>query len=155
MSVAISERTRKYMSQSLPLVHQHKEHLVNRMEANLRADEPHDAPYGESEVVAMMLVDLLLDQARRLCDSGELGELGDVADEHRALGISGRHYSRFGDALVPVLRDLLGPRLPAAVSSAWCDVFWTIIRTALARKETRRLDRRWSTPSSRPQASVC
>jgi len=135
MSAAISERTRNFLSQSLPLVQQHKEHLVNRMEANLRADESDDAPCGRSEETAMILVDLLLGQARSLCESGELGDLQGVADEHRALTISGRHYSRFGDALVPVIRDLLGPRLPEGVSSAWIDAFWTIIRAALEEKE--------------------
>lgn len=135
MSAAISEHTRKYLSQSLPLVQQHKEHLINRMEANLRADAPDDAPSGRSEETAVVLVDLLLGQARSLCASGELGDLRGVADAHRALAISGRHYSRFGDALVPVIRDLLGPRLPVGISSAWSDAFWTIIRAVLEEKE--------------------
>lgn len=135
MSAAISAQTRKYLSQSLPLVQQHKDHLVNRMEANLRGNGGDDQPYGQSEVTAMILVDLLLTEARNLAGQGELGDLRDVAEEHRALEISGRDYSRFGDALVPVLRDMLGPRLPSEISSAWCDSFWTIVRTALEQKE--------------------
>ena len=134
MSAAISDRTRKYLSQSLPLVEPHREHLVNRMEANLRAGEAADEPYGQSEVVAMILADLLLAQARSLADSGGLADLRDVEAEHRALGISGRHYSRFGDALTPILRDLLGPKLPSEVVSAWCDAFWTVIRVTQSKE---------------------
>ena len=135
MSAATSERTRQFLSQSLPFVQQHKEHLINRMEANLRANGAGNSPYGQSEVTAMILVDLLLNQARALSELGELGDLQDVADEHQALAISGRDYSRFGDALVPVLKDILGPKLPAEISSAWCDAFWTIVRAALDQKE--------------------
>jgi hemoglobin-like flavoprotein len=135
MSAAISERTRTYLSQSLPLMQQHKEHLINRMEANLRADVFDDPPWGRSEETAMILVDLLLDQVRCLCESGELGDMRAVIDDHRALAISGRHYSRFGDALVPVIRDLLGPRPPSGITSAWSDAFWTVIRAAFDEKE--------------------
>ena len=135
MSAAISDLARKNLSQSLPFVEQHREHLVNRMEANLRAGEPEDEPYGQSEVAAMILVDLLLAQARNLADTGHLADLRDVKEEHRALAIAGRHYSRFGDALTPILKDLLGPKLPAEVASVWCDTFWTVIGAAESRKE--------------------
>ena len=135
MSVAISDRTRSHLSQSLPFVEQRKEGLVNRMEANLRAGEADEEPYGQSEVVAMILVDLLLAQARNLADTGEVADLRDVKEEHRALAISGRHYSRFGDALVPILKDLLGPRLPREVASAWCDTFWAVIAAAQRQSE--------------------
>ena len=55
-----------------------------------------------------------------------------LLDEHRAIGIEARHYSRFGDALIPALTDLLGPNVPRDVPAAWCDAFWTIIRKARA-----------------------
>jgi hemoglobin-like flavoprotein len=135
MSPAISDNVRTRLSRSLPLVEQRKESLVNRMEANLRAGESDREPYGQSEVVAMILVDLLLAQARNLAEKGEMADLRDVKEEHRALDISGRHYSRFGDALVPILRDLLGPRLPREVASAWCDAFWAVIAAAQSRGE--------------------
>jgi hemoglobin-like flavoprotein len=135
MSAAISKRTRKNLSQSLSLVDLHKENLVNRMEASLRAGEPDDEAYGQSEMVAIVLVDLLLAQARNLVNSGELADLRDVDAEHRALMIAGRHYSRFGDALVPILKDLLGSNLPSGVTAAWCGTFWTVIRAARDRPQ--------------------
>lgn len=130
MSAAISELTRKNLSQSLSLVEPRKEDLVDRMEASLRTGEPDDEAHGQSETVATILVDLLLTQARNLVNSGELADLRDVGAAHRGLTISGRHYSRFGDALVPILKDLLGSNVPSGVTSAWCDTFWTVIRAA-------------------------
>jgi hemoglobin-like flavoprotein len=130
MSPLISESTRRNLSRSLPLVEQHREDLVNCMEASLRAAEPSGEAYGQSEVASMILVGLLLEQVRSVVNRGELGDLRDVADEHRSLAIDGRHYSRFGDSLVANLRDLLGPKLPTEVTAAWCDTFWTTIRSA-------------------------
>jgi hemoglobin-like flavoprotein len=77
----------------------------------------------------MVLVELLLDQAHGLIETRMPRRLGGTLAEHRALGIDGRHYSRFGDALVPILSDLLGPNVPREVPVAWCDAFWTIVRT--------------------------
>ena len=76
----------------------------------------------------MVIVDLLVRQASLIAETGDVAGLETVAAEHRSLEIEGRHYSRFGDALVPILRDLLGPRVPREVPSAWCDTFWAVIR---------------------------
>jgi hypothetical protein len=127
MSAVISDATRENLALSLSLVEAHREDLVSRMEAALWSGEAMDEPYGQSELVAMILVDLLLTQVRKLVETGELGDLRDVDGEHRALEISGRHYSRFGDELVPSLRDMLGLNLPPAVTSAWSDTFWAVI----------------------------
>lgn len=130
MSSHISERMRKNLSQSLPIIEQHKEDLVARMAAGLRSEQPDGRGPDHSEVVAMMLAELLLGQAHKLIDSGGLGDLRDVAAEHAALDIYGRHYSRFGDLLVPTLKDLLGANAPAEIPSAWSDCFWAIVRAA-------------------------
>ena len=76
----------------------------------------------------MLLVQLLLDRVRSLVETGEFGAVDGLFDEHRALGIDGRHYSRFGDALVPILRDVLGPGAPREIAGLWCDTFWSLIR---------------------------
>ena len=55
-----------------------------------------------------------------------------IRREHETLGIAGRHYSRFGDALVPVIRDVIGRGTPREVSSAWVDGFWAMIRAVQA-----------------------
>ena len=132
MSPPVTNRTRTLLSRSLPIVRQRKELLLEATERSLASAEEREAPSGQAETTATILVELLLEQVRSLVQSAALAPLGDTAERHRALGITGRHYSRFGDALVPVLRDVLGPTVPREVAAAWCDTFWTIIRAAQA-----------------------
>ncbi|HEV2747023.1 MAG TPA: hypothetical protein VGW34_06960 [Allosphingosinicella sp.] len=98
------------------------------MELHLRGAVAKQEAFGQSEMAAMLLVQLLIDQVRGLVETGQLTVGGGILDEHEALGIDGRHYSRFGDALVPILRDELGPSVPRDVVAAWCDTFWTVVR---------------------------
>ena len=130
MSEAVSTRTRSLLARTLALVQQRREALVARMESALAELEPNGGAVGQAEVTAVLLVDLLLDEARQLVEAGALGPLGHVTGEHYLLDITGRHYSRFGDALMPILRDLLGPIPPREVLAAWVDTFWAIIRAA-------------------------
>ncbi|HYD13675.1 MAG TPA: hypothetical protein VEC11_12580 [Allosphingosinicella sp.] len=130
MSEAVSTRTRSLLARSLPLVQQRRETLVERMEAALAELDTKETALGQAEVTAVVLVDLLLDEARQLVEHGAFGPLSYVSGEHYLLEITGRHYSRFGDALLPVLRDLLGPIPPREVLAAWVDTFWAIINAA-------------------------
>ena len=126
MSSPVSDRTRSLLARSLPLVQQRKDLLVERIAHRLAAALRDVAP-SRSEAAAAALVDLLVSEAKRLVQSGALGRL-DFAEQHRALDIDGRHYSCFGDALVPILRDLLPPSVPREVAGAWCDTFWAVLR---------------------------
>ncbi len=125
----VSTRTRSLLARSLPLVQQRREALVERMESALAELDPEGA-VRQAEVTAVVLVDLLLDETRELVESGAFGPLGYVSGEHYLLDITGRHYSRFGDALMPLLRDLLGPIPPRELLAAWVDAFWAIIHSA-------------------------
>ena len=131
MSSIIGSRTREQLARSLHLLEAHKDRFLEGMEASLRAQESGGESFGQSEVTAMMLTDLLLEQGRSLADRGELRLPYDALAQHRALDIDGRHYSRFGDALVAVVRDSLGAGAPVEIGSAWCDAFWAIIRAVL------------------------
>ena len=130
MADALGTRTRSLLTRSLPLVQQRREALVQRMENALAALDGKDSATGQAEVTAVVLVDLLLDETRQLIETGAFGTLCHVRGEHYLLDINGRHYSRFGDALMPILRDLLGPIPPREALAAWCDCFWAIIRAA-------------------------
>jgi hemoglobin-like flavoprotein len=130
MTEAVSTRTRSLIARSLPLVQQRRQDLVERMEVALAALDTKQSEIGQAEVTAVVLVDLLLDEARELVESGVFGPLDYVPGEHYLLDITGRHYSRFGDALMPVLRDLLGPIPPRELLAAWGDIFWAIIHAA-------------------------
>ena len=131
MSPRLSRRSRQMLSQSLPLVEAHKHEVIDRIQAILALAEPDRNP-GQSEINAMILVQLLISQVRHFLDTGVFDDLAHVPGEHEALGIAGRTYSRFGDVLVPILKDVLGPNLPSAVPGAWIDFFWSIIRQASA-----------------------
>ena len=134
MTELVTERTRDIIARSLPIVRQHKDEIVGAMEIYLRRVEEDRKTFGQSDVAAMILTELLLRQASLIAGTGEVAGLETMAIEHAALGIDGRHYSRFGDALVPILRDSLGVNLPREVSSAWSDTFWTVIRAAQAKQ---------------------
>ncbi|WP_395614417.1 hypothetical protein [Allosphingosinicella sp.] len=130
MTINVGTRTRSLIARSLPLVQQRRDALVERMETALAELDTTWTEIGQAEVTAAVLVELLLDEARHLVESGTFGPLGRLPGEHSLLGIAGRHYSRFGDALIPALRDLLGPIPPRELLAAWCDLFWAIIRAA-------------------------
>lgn len=129
MSTEISDRTRDLLAQSLPLMEQRKDALIDHLGAYLggAGDAGEDA-----ELVAIMLTELMIGQAGHLVRSGGLRDVEDVGHEHRMLRIQGRHYSRYGDALPRVIRDVLGPNVPREVAGAWGDAFWAIIRAVQA-----------------------
>jgi len=130
------DQTILMLARSLPLVQRHRDELLEGLEACLRGSEGPDEAFGQAEVTAMMLTELLIEEAAHLVGSGTFSALADVAAEHRALDIDGRHYSRFGDALAPVMKDVLGANLPPQVPAAWCDTFWRVIRAAQGERET-------------------
>ena len=134
MSELVSERTRSILAQSLPIVRQHKAEILGAMKVHLSRVEGVRGTFDRSDVAAAILTELLLRQAGTIAGSGKAAGLETTASEHEALGIDGRHYSRFGDALVPILRDSLGVNLPREVSSAWSDTFWAVIRSAQAKR---------------------
>ena len=129
MSTEISDRTRDLLAQSLPLMEQRKDALIDRLGPYLGAAGGGDE---DSELVAIMLTELMISQGGNLVRSGALQDVDDVGHEHRMLRIQGRHYSRYGDALSPVIRDVLGPQVPGAVAGAWGDTFWAVIRAVQA-----------------------
>lgn len=130
MSDFVSEYTRAVLAQTYPLVRSHRDEIITRLELHLRSVDKSSEPNRQSELIAMLLADLLIKQAGAIAFTGGPVNLGDVAQEHASLLIEGRHYSRFGDSLVPVLRDVLGAHVPDSIASAWCDTFWAIV-TAL------------------------
>lgn len=131
MSPLLSDRSRQLLSQSLPLVQTHKHEVIDQIQAVLALAEP-DQDSGQSEINAMMLVQMLINQVSHILATGEFDDLAHIPDEHAALRITGRTYSRFGDVLAPILKDVLGVNLPSAVTGAWVDMFWSVIREATA-----------------------
>lgn len=131
----LTAHTRKHLARSLVLVEAQRPRLVARMEEYLRACEEPDEDYGQAEISAFVLVDLLLAKAHEIVEQGAARNLGTIIAQHQLLDIDGRHYSRFGDALVAILKDLLGPTVPPEIPAAWCDAFWGMIRAADRRRD--------------------
>lgn len=134
MSTSISVHARNILIRSLPMVRQHKPALINQMARVLAAD---GTPGPDNGRIARALVELLFDQVHELVAGARPSLLERRFDDQRAPDIQGHHHSRFGDALVPALSDLLGPNVPREVPTAWCDAFWAIIRSARAATRSR------------------
>ena len=134
MSQAISEGAAALIARSLPIVRRNKEEIVALMALRLADVDP-----GVAHEAAEALTGLLIRQAGSIVASGGPHGLEADADEHRTLGIGGRHYSRFADALVPILKDVLGAATPHDVPIAWCDAFWAIIESMSAATPLRKL----------------
>ncbi len=125
--MSVEETARRRLALSIHLLETHKDSFLEAVETMFRPHERPDEETGQTEVTAMVLTELLLSQARTLVVTGALAVPPTTGAEHHMLDITGRHYSRFGDGLVAVLRDVLGPTLPSDVAAAWGDTFWAII----------------------------
>ena len=130
MSSIIREPIRHLVAGSLPLLKAHKDEIVAAMEMSLTAAKGGLEPYGESELVATLLVEMLIERGQQVVATGRPLAPGEIVAEHRKLGIDGRHYSRFGDSLVAVLTDVLGPVISREAAAAWCDTYWAILTIA-------------------------
>ena len=106
------------------------------MQACLELGESNQNP-GQSEINAMILVEMLINHTRHLLETGKLDDVAHIANEHAELKITGRTYSRFGDVIVPILKDVLGPNAPSVVPGLWCDMFWRIIREVTSAQPVR------------------
>ncbi len=128
MSPILSEQTRNTLRHSLTAVEAQKAAIIEAMSRSLAAaGTAEEAPEHSGEAAAV-LVTMLIEQAKLLIEGREPQGLDVQRAEHQLHGIDGRHYSRFGDALVPVLKDTLGPSFAKVVGSTWCDTFWALIR---------------------------
>lgn len=131
MSSAISESTRTNLFRSIAAVRAAMPALTTGMTASLSRLDGGAQPLPCPETVATLLLNMLLEQVTHLIEEGEVQDISKVGAAHRTCGIDGRHYSGFGDALKPVLKDALGPRLPDSMASAWCDAFWFVVSVVL------------------------
>ncbi|MGZ8287512.1 MAG: globin domain-containing protein [Allosphingosinicella sp.] len=137
MSNMISEKVRDNLFHSFAAVEAAAPAIKAAMTPSLALAEGEPAPFAKAGSVAVTLVDMMIEQARPMAEGRRPRGLEAVAAGHRLQGIDGRHYSRFGDALTPVLRDAVGRRLSSEVTAAWGDAFWFVIRLVM-RSSTRR-----------------
>lgn len=127
MLIRLDDGARDLLAQSFPIMKRNQDALVDGVAAYLRTADRRTSA-DDSGPIAAALVALILDQAGRPAAAGAARRAEEILREHEALAIHGRHYSCFGDALVPVIRDVLGRGTPREVTSAWVDAFWATIR---------------------------
>ena len=73
------------------------------------------------------IMDMLLGHAADLGSGRTPETIAKTARDHARLGLNGEHYSSFGDALKPAMRDVLGKKATSPVLAAWTDAYWTIV----------------------------
>lgn len=131
MSNQISEKVRDNLFHSFAAVEAAAPAIKAGLVPSLAQADGEPPPFARARGIASTLVDMLIEQARPMAEGRPPFNLEAVAARHRLQGIDGRHYSRFGDSLTPVLRDAVGPRLPGSVTAAWGDAFWFVIRRVM------------------------
>ena len=136
MSIDLSERSRAIVAESLPLMEEHRAPLQKALERYMARQGPYHPSAERSKVTTGALADMLFGQARQLNGSGPAAGLVAAAQFHRTLALGGEHYSVFGDALKPIMIDVLGSKATPPVIAAWVDAYWAIVRL-LHRQETR------------------
>lgn len=124
----ISNDARLRLAQSMPTLEKRRGKLVGAMRDRLVALEEDEEPFGQGEVTALILTDLLIECARDMAAFAKMRDLRSAAIQHERSGIDSRHYSRFGIALDPVLREVTGPQLSPFMIAALCDAFWLLVR---------------------------
>ena len=135
MTNIVTAKARTLLVRSLHPVEARRDAIQAELRRSLARSEQDPELSDTPGLVATLLLNFLTDQVRHVVHSGEPRDLDLHRDEQRLNGIAGRHYSRFGDALAPVIRDALGPTFPRETGSAWSDVFWALVRRMQQRDE--------------------
>ena len=128
MNTLLSSHSITHLVLSLPPVESRRDSIAEALAAGLAGGEPSSELSPSPRFVAILLLDFVIDQVRHVVEGGAPRNLALHHAEHRRHDIAGRHYSRFGDALVPVLRDSLGPTYARETASAWGDAFWALVQ---------------------------
>jgi hemoglobin-like flavoprotein len=124
MTHNLSESTRAVVAETLPIMELKRSRLEKALERYMARQGPSRPSAGGA---AGPIADMLFRNVGRLADNGS-GGVDETAQRHRALGLGGEHYSLFGDALKPVMRDVLGSEATSTVIAAWGDAYWAIVR---------------------------
>lgn len=134
MSPVLSEQARRMLSQSLPLVQAHKHEIVDRLDAALaRAGSDRDPP--PSGIDAKTLIEALVGQVRQRLGAANLADR--PHPRIAMLPAARRACSRFADALVPILKDALGPDAPQGAPAAWNEAFWELVQAETVRPDRK------------------
>jgi hypothetical protein len=123
----ITEDLRVRLAQSMPAIGRRRAAIVADLQFRMvPTDRSGQGP--APDLIAATLLELLIQGGSDMAAFGALRSLAEVRKQHAKLGISGRHQSRFGLALGPALRHVLGLSISPESAAAWCDTFWLLVR---------------------------
>lgn len=128
MNNFVSPQVRTHLIQSINAVESRKNELAQALSKSL-SRSAHDPELSDTpDKVADALLSFVIDLSRHAIAGTPPADLLTYRHQHRLDGIDGRHYSRFGEALVAVIRDGLGPTYPRETGPAWSEAFWVFVR---------------------------
>jgi hemoglobin-like flavoprotein len=136
MTKDLSERAQAIVAETLPLMKRHRAPLEQALERYMARQGPYHPSAERTKATTAALADMLFGQAGRLVGDGASANIVEAARRHRTLALGGEHYSSFGDALKPIMIDVLGTNATPSVIAAWVDAYWAIVRMSF-RQETR------------------
>lgn len=122
----ISEDMRVRIAHSIAGLEQQRHNLAAAIADRMDSPTPLDRS-GHSDLVSAQLLRLLIDGGSDIAAFGGLRDLSQVSLRHEKLGISGRHYSRFGLVLSSAMGSIFGLTMPPQTVAAWNDVFWIVV----------------------------
>jgi nitric oxide dioxygenase len=136
MTTNLSGRARDIVAATLPLMERNQALLNEAFENYMSRQGPYDPSPARASSTTGAILGMLLGHARQLAENGRASGIAETALRHRTLALGGEHYFCFGDALKPIMKDVLGDNATSPVLAAWTDAYWAIVRL-LSRQETR------------------
>lgn len=128
MKTAIGENAAVLVSRSLPLMERHRPVLQRAIGRYMARCGRHDRETVRHEAAGRAIMDMLFDYARGVGAGSSWPHLDEAAHRHHLQGVGPGDYSRFGDGLGAVMRDVLGPAATPSLRGAWGDAYWALVR---------------------------
>ena len=132
MITTVSKSDAAAIAASLPLIEPNRKQLEKAMSRHMALRGPFDPSKGRYQVTTAAIMDMLLDHAGRISDSGEVAGNERHAVDHARMAVEADHITAFGDGLGPVMKDVLGAEATPALLAAWGDLYWAVARMIAA-----------------------
>ena len=129
MKTSLSNNSVNIILKSLPMMERIRGPLGSALGRYTARCGPYDPSAGSDKITRGVITDMLFDHAREIAGTRPLIRIEETARRHRMLGLTAEHYSRFGDGLGTVMKDVLGANASPAVLAAWDDAYWAIVRS--------------------------
>jgi hypothetical protein len=129
MKTALSNNSVNLILKSLPMMERNRGQLGSALGRYMARAGHYDPSVGGDKIARGAITDMLFDHARAIAGARPLIRIEETARQHRMLGLTAEHYSRFGDGLGTVMKDVLGANASPAVLAAWGDAYWAIVRS--------------------------